>query len=410
MFDPYKVRNDFPMIKNDIKMQGKPLVFFDNASTTFKPNSVIRAILDYYSYLTANSHRGDYDLAYQVDNRINQARIVVSKFINANVDEVVFTSGDTMSLNLIAYGYAMKFLKKDDEIVLSEAEHASNMLPWFKVAEKLGVKIKYVELNHEGRITPENLKKVITSKTKIVALAQIGNVLGYLLDMKEVSRLAHEVGALVVCDGAQSVPHIKTDVKDLDVDFLTFSGHKMLGPTGVGVLYAKKELLDKMDTFLTGGGMNSKFNIRGEVKPLPAPAKFEAGTLNIEGIIGLRAAVDYLTKIGMDNIDKYEKELRAYAISKLKKVPNIIIYNENAESGIITFNIKGVFAQDEGTLLNSKGFALRSGQHCAKALVNYLKTPATVRCSLYFYNTKEEVDALYEALTTGGDFLDAYFA
>ncbi len=410
MFDPYKIRNDFPMFRNNLKMQDKPLVYLDNGSTTFKPDCVLNAIKDYYCYQTANSHRGDYDLAYQCDVLVDNARQKVAKFINANSDEVVFTSGDTMSLNLIAYGYALKFLKEGDEILLSEAEHASNMLPWFMVANKTGAKIKYVELNYEGRITLENIKKALTSRTKLVAFAQVGNVLGYLLDMKSVANLVHSVGAYLVCDGAQSVPHMKIDVKDLDVDFLAFSAHKMLGPTGLGVLYAKKGILEKMDTFLTGGGMNSKFYHNGEMKPLPAPLKFEAGTINIEGILGFAKAIDYLENIGMDNINKYERELREYAIKKLEKVPNIIIYNKNAESGIITFNIKGVFAQDEATLLNSKGLALRSGQHCAKVLNDFLKTPATVRCSLYFYNTKEDINALYEALTTGGDFLDAYFA
>lgn len=410
MFDPYKIRNDFPMLRNNLKMQGKPLVYLDNGSTTFKPDCVLNAIKDYYCYQTANSHRGDYDLAYQCDVLVDNARQKVAKFINANSDEVVFTSGDTMSLNLIAYGYALKFLKEGDEILLSEAEHASNMLPWFMVANKTGAKIKYVELNYEGRITLENIKKALTSRTKLVAFAQVGNVLGYLLDMKSVAKLVHGVGAYLVCDGAQSVPHMKIDVKDLDVDFLAFSAHKMLGPTGLGVLYAKKDILEKMDTFLTGGGMNSKFTHNGEMKPLPAPLKFEAGTINIEGILGFAKAIDYLENIGMDNINKYERELREYAIKKLEKVPNIIIYNKSAESGIITFNIKGVFAQDEATLLNSKGLALRSGQHCAKVLNDFLKTPATVRCSLYFYNTKEDINALYDALTTGGDFLDAYFA
>ncbi len=410
MFDPYKIRNDFPMLRNNIKMQDRPLVYLDNASTTFKPDCVLSAIKDYYCFQTANSHRGDYDLAYQCDVLVDNARQKVAKFINANSDEVVFTSGDTMSLNLIAYGYALKFLKEGDEILLSEAEHASNMLPWFMVANKTGAIIKYVELNYEGRITLENIKKALTSRTKLVAFAQVGNVLGYLLDMKSVAKLVHSVGAYLVCDGAQSVPHMKIDVKDLDVDFLAFSAHKMLGPTGLGVLYAKKDILEKMDTFLTGGGMNSKFYHNGEMKPLPAPLKFEAGTINIEGILGFAKAIDYLENIGMDNINKYETELREYAIKKLEKVPNIIIYNKNAESGIITFNIKGVFAQDEATLLNSKGLALRSGQHCAKVLNDFLKTPATVRCSLYFYNTKEDINALYEALTTGGDFLDAYFA
>lgn len=408
--NPYLLRNDFPMFKNKIKMQGKPLIFLDNASTTFKPYAVEKAVNEYFETSTANSHRGDYDLCYNVDLKIDLARETIAKFINSEKREIVFTSGTSMSINLIAYGYGTKYLTKDDEILITQAEHASNVLPWFKVGEMTGCKINYIPLNEDGKLVPENLRKVISSKTKIVAVAHVTNVLGFIVDIKEITKIAHEHGAIVVCDGAQSVPHMPTDVKDLDIDFLSFSGHKMVGPTGIGVLYGKYALLEKTSPFMTGGGMNAKFDMCGDVTYLAPPSKFEAGTQNIEGIFGLKAAVDYLTNIGMENIRAHEDELRKYAIEKLKKNKQVILYNEKAESGIITFNIKGVFAQDEATYLNSQGIACRSGQHCAKVLLDYLNEVATVRASLYFYNTKEDIDAFVLALEKGGDFLDAYFA
>lgn len=408
--NPYKLRQDFPMFQNGVKMQGKPLVFLDNASTTFKPYAVEKAVNEYFETMTANSHRGDYDLCYNIDVRIDEAREALARFINADKKEIVFTSGTSMSINLIAYGYGTKYLTKDDEILITQAEHASNVLPWFKVGEMTGCKINYIPLNNEGKLVPENLKKVISKKTKIIAVAHVTNVLGFIVDIKEIARIAHEYGAIVVCDGAQSVPHMPTNVKDLDVDFLSFSGHKMIGPTGIGVLYGKYELLEKTTPFMTGGGMNDKFDMCGDITYLAPPAKFEAGTQNIEGIFGLKAAVEYLTNVGMENIREYEDDLRKYAIEKLKSNNKVILYNETAESGIITFNIKDVFAQDEATYLNSQGIACRSGQHCAKVLLDYLGEVATVRASLYFYNTKEDIDIFVSALEKGGDFLDAYFA
>jgi cysteine desulfurase/selenocysteine lyase len=408
--NPYKLRQDFPMFQNGVKMQGKPLVFLDNASTTFKPYAVEKAVNEYFETMTANSHRGDYDLCYNIDVRIDEAREALARFINADKKEIVFTSGTSMSINLIAYGYGTKYLTKDDEILITQAEHASNVLPWFKVGEISGCKINYIPLNNEGKLVPENLKKVISKKTKIIAVAHVTNVLGFIVDIKEIARIAHEYGAIVVCDGAQSVPHMPTDVKDLDVDFLSFSGHKMIGPTGIGVLYGKYELLEKTTPFMTGGGMNAKFDMCGDITYLAPPAKFEAGTQNIEGIFGLKAAVEYLSNVGMENIREYEADLRKYAIEKLKSNDKVILYNETAESGIITFNIKDVFAQDEATYLNSQGIACRSGQHCAKVLLDYLGEVATVRASIYFYNTKEDIDIFVSALEKGGDFLDAYFA
>ena len=410
MFDPYKVRKDFPMFENKTKMQKHDLVFFDNASTTFKPQCVIDAMNYYNEHETSNSGRGDYDTMYQVDQAVLETRKAVAKFINSEVDEVIFTSGATASLNLAAFGYFEKHLSKDDEILITVAEHASNVLPWFKLQEKVGCKVKYIELTKEGRLTLENVEKAITKNTRVISAANVTNVLGFYTNMKPICAFAHKHGILVVCDGAQSVPHMKIDVKDLDVDFLAFSGHKMCGPTGIGVLYGRKELLKETEPMFLGGGMNETFEMDGSYVLHPFPAKLEAGTLNLQGIFGLNAAIKYIESIGLDSISEYESELRKYAIEKMKQVKDIVIYNENAEAGIISFNVKGVFAQDLATLLNSKGIAVRSGNHCAKILKNQIKEIATVRASFYFYNTKEEVDALIEALKEGGNFLDAYFA
>lgn len=409
MFDPYEIRKDFPMFRNEIKMQGKPLIWLDNASTTFKPDQVLSAVSSYYTSLTANSHRGDYDLCYYVDKKIEEVREKVGNFINADPREIVFTSGTTMSLNLIAFGYGLKFLKEGDEILLTEAEHASNVLPWFKVAEMTKAVIRYIPLDEKGRLTIENLRKTITKRTKIVAAAMVTNVLAYVAPVKEIAKICHDYGALFVLDGAQTVPHMPLDMKELDCDFMAFSGHKMCGPTGIGCLYGKYDLLKMMDPFMTGGGMNAKFDMCGQVGFLEPPLRFEAGTQNIEGIFGLGAAIDYLSKIGMDEIHEHEKMLKKYAVEELMKTDNAIIYNPDAEGGIVTFNIKEVFAQDAATFLNSRGIACRSGQHCAKILTDFLGTPATVRASFYFYTTKEDIDALADAVKHGKEFLDAYF-
>ena len=408
MYDVYKIRGQFPMLTNNIKMQNKPLVFLDNCSTTFKPQCVIDAMDEYYTKYTSNSHRGDYDLSVHADMMIEEARKEVASFVNSEVNEVIFTTGATGGLNLVAYGYALKYLKKGDEIILSVAEHASNVLPWFRIAELTGAVIKYVDIVN-GRILAENLRKVVSNKTKIVSLAHVGNVLGYITDIKEFAKIAHEHGAIMVCDGAQSVPHVKTDFKDLDVDFLAFSAHKMCGPTGIVALVGKYELLQKTDPFTTGGGMNSVFKKDGTVDYRLPPYKFEAGTLNVAGIIGFGRAVKFIKEIGIDNIHKHDQELLEYAIEKLEGYKDIIIYNKDAKNGILTFNIKGVFPQDEATLMNYKGIAIRSGEHCAKLLDNYLETKATCRMSTYLYTTKEEIDTFVDAIINGGDILDAYF-
>ena len=408
MYDLKKIREQFPMLK-DKKMQGHPLVYLDNASTTFKPQCVIDAMNSYYTSETANSHRGDYDLLANMDNKVYETRKTVARFLNCEPNEVVFTSGDTMSLNLIALSYGFQFLKEGDEILLSEAEHASDLLPWYEVSHLTKAVIKFIPLDKDGILTVDNLKKIITKNTKIISVAQMSNVLGNVVDVKAFAKIAHENGAVLVVDGAQSVPHMKVDFKDSDADFLTFSGHKMCGPTGVGCLVGKYELLDKMWPYFVGGGMNETFTKKIEMIPFDPPARFEAGTLNLSGIVGLKAAVKFLESVGMENIHKHDQELCEYAIEKLEKCDDVIIYNKNAKNGIVTFNKKGIFAQDEATLLNSKGIAVRSGQHCAKILNDFLGTPATCRMSTYLYTSKEDIDAFVDAVINGGDILDAYF-
>lgn len=399
MFDVKKIRNDFPMLVKADKSD-KPIAYFDNAATTFKPQSVVDAVVHYYTDESVNIHRGDYDLSYQVSDEYEQSRKAVARFIHADPNEVIFTSGASASLNLVAYGWGQKFLKKGDVILSSEAEHASNILPWFKAAEETGATIEYIELTDEGELTLDNFKKAMHDKVKVVAVAHITNVLGFIAPIKEMAKIAHDYGALISVDGAQSVPHIKTDVKDWDIDFLSFSSHKMIGPTGVGVLYGKYELLEKMDPFMLGGGSNARFDICGNILLKNPPYKFEAGTPAIEAVLGLRAAVEYLESVGMDTIESVEHELRVYLVHELQKLPHVIVYNPHAATGIVTINVEGIFAQDTALYLNSKGIAVRAGNHCAKILVDVLKTSETVRISLEFYNTKEEVDRCIEALKT----------
>lgn len=399
MFDVKKIRQDFPMLVKADKSE-HPVAYLDNAATTFKPQSVVDAVVRYYTEESVNIHRGDYDLSYQVSDEYEKARATIARFLNADEKEVVFTSGASASLNLVAYGWGQTFLKKGDVILSSEAEHASNILPWMKAAEETGAVIEYIELTDEGELTVENFKKAIHDKVKVVAIAHITNVLGFVAPIKEIAKIAHEYGALVSVDGAQSVPHIKSDVKDWDIDFLAFSAHKMCGPTGVGILYGKYHLLEEMKPFMLGGGSNARFDICGNIQLKNAPFKFEAGTPAIEAVLGFKAAVEYLESVGMDNIEKAEHELRVYLVNELSKMDHVIIYNPHAATGIVTINVKDIFAQDVAVYLNSKGIAVRAGNHCAKILVELIKTGETVRISLNFYNTKEEVDRVIDALKT----------
>ena len=338
----------------------------------------------------------------------DESRETVARFINADPEEVVFTSGDTMGLNFVAYGL-MPGLKKGDEIVLSWEEHASNALPWFRVAQITGASIKYVPLTEDGRITPENLKSVVNENTKVVALASISNVLGRPLPVRELARIAHSVGAVYVDDGAQSVPHSETDVRETDVDFLCFSGHKMLGPTGIGVMYGKRERLEGLEPLFYGGEMNARFDSSCSISLSDVPDRFEAGTQNMSGAMGLAEACRYIESIGFRNIRDHERKLKRMAVDGMLANGNAVLYNADSDTGIVTFNINGVFAQDAASYLGDRGVFVRSGTHCAKILPEFLKTQATIRASMYIYNDEDDVKALVEASRHAEDFLDVFF-
>ena len=388
------------MNREDFLMLNKDIVYFDNGATTLKPKVMIDATIDYYANYKANAHRGDYDISLKVDNNYENTRLLVKEFINADsTKEIVFTSGATDSLNRIVFGYFQNTLKENDEVIITKSEHASNVLPWFELAKRNKIKIKYIELTSDYKVTIDNLKKVITPNTKVISLAHVTNVIGDVRPIKEISALAHENNILLVVDGAQSVPHIAVDVKEMDIDFLAFSAHKMCGPTGVGVLYGKYELLDKLKPTVVGGGMNSTFSSDLESEYNSLPHRLEAGTPNIAGVIAFGKVISYLNNIGMDKIHKYELELKDYALSRLKENKNIIIYNENAESGIIAINYKDVFAQDLAIYLNKYNICVRAGNHCAKILKEEINVKNTCRISFYLYNTKEEIDRLIDALS-----------
>ena len=384
-------REDFPMFENDI-------IYLDNGATTFKPKCVIDKMTEYYTKYSANAHRGDYDISYKVDVEYENARKLVSRFINAEMDEVVFTSGATESLNMIASGFFEHILEPGDEVLITLSEHASNVLPWFMLARKNGIIVKNIELDSNLHVTLNNVIKAITPNTKVISLAHITNVVGDIRPIKEICEYAHEHNIFVVVDGAQSVPHIKTDVKDLDCDFLSFSAHKMCGPTGLGVLYGKHELLENLVPINYGGGMNESFDSVDEVYLKDLPTRLEAGTPNIASVIGFGEAIKYLNNVGMDNITIHEIKLKKYLIEKLKTIPYINIVNDECDSGIIAFNVDGVFAQDVAYFLNKYHICVRAGNHCAKILKSAIGVKNTVRISMYFYNTYEECDKVYELL------------
>ena len=386
------------MFREDFQLLDKNIIYLDNAATSLKPRTVIASIQDYYNNYSANAHRGDYDLSLQVDYKYEETRNLVKNFINAKKSkEIIFTSGTTDSLNKIIFGYFKDYLNDNDEVLLTKSEHASNVLPWFELASLKSLRINYIPLDNL-ELTLENVKKTITERTKVISIAHITNVVGDMRPIKEIIEYAHSKGILVIVDGAQSVAHLKVDVQDLDIDFLAFSAHKMLGPTGVGILYGKECLLNNIKPIIFGGGMNASFQFDGTRVYSELPHLLEAGTPNIAGIIGFGETIKYLNTIGMDKITEYEKQLKKYAVEKLKKVKDIVIYNENSESGIITFNIKDIFAQDLAIYLNKYNICVRAGNHCAKILKDDLGIKNTCRISLYFYNTKEEIDYLVKVL------------
>lgn len=386
-------REDFTILK-DTKM-----VYFDNGATTFKPDVVRDKIMEYYNKYTSNIHRGDYKNSLMVSELYDNCREVIRDFINAkHSSEIVFTNGATQSLNMIANGYFKYKLKAMDEIILTESEHASNILPWFELQKTLGVVIKYIPLDEKNEVTLDNLIKTITPKTKVVSLAHITNVIGDKRDIKAISKICHERGILLVVDAAQSIAHEKIDVSEMDIDFMAASAHKMYGPTGVGFLYGKFDLLKEIVPLEYGGGMNAIFNSDGYVELKDIPDKLEAGTPNIEGVIGMRECVKYLQKIGIEKINKYEHELRDYLVDKLKELDFIKMYNKDNKSTIVAFNIKGVFSQDTAIYLDKYNICVRAGNHCAKILKNVFNIANTCRISLSFYNTKEEIDLLINVL------------
>jgi len=396
---PNEYIKDFPILQKP--MNGKSLVYLDNGATTQKPLAVIQAVDDYYTTFNANPHRGAYDLSVKATEIYEGARETVQKFIGAaNSYEVIFTKNATESLNLLAYSYGMNFIEAGDEIVISIAEHHSNLVPWQQVAKAKGAILKYIYLDSVGRITQQEIDAKITDKTKIVAVTQVSNVLGIINPIADIVKKAHSVGAIVIVDGAQSVPHFKVDVQALDIDFLVFSGHKMLSPMGIGVLYGKEALLDKMPPFLCGGDMID-YVWEQETTFAPLPAKFEAGTQNVGGAAGLAAAIEYIGEIGFDKIEAIEADLIQYAIPKLKALPYITLYGSDdlsVKTGVIAFNVADIHPHDVSTILDADGVAIRAGHHCAHPLMQYLGVNATCRASLYFYNTREDVDKLIDSL------------
>lgn len=385
-------------LDKDFLMKQESIVYFDNGATTFKPINVINKEIEYLTKYTANSHRGDYNNSFKVDDEIDKTRCLVKEFINArSKNEIIFTSNATDSLNQIVNGFFKPYLKEGDEVILSKSEHASNILPWLILHLEKGIKIKYASLDENNFLTVESIKKEITNKTKVISIAEATNVIGDIRNIKEITKLAHKHGIYVVVDGAQSVPHMKVDVQNTDIDFLAFSAHKMCGPTGVGVLYGKLEFLNKMMPTKFGGGMNETYS-EEELSLVNIPYRFEAGTPNISGIIAFSESIKYLSKIGMENIERTEKYLRKYLIKELKKIPYIKIYNEHSEAGVVLINIDGITSGDLGLYLNTKNICTRSGKHCVKMLSNEADFTDTVRISLYFYNTYEEIDVLINAL------------
>ena len=391
---------DFPILQT--KMNGRPIVYLDNGATTQKPETVIRAVADYCTYCNANPHRGAYELSVKATDIYERARVRTQQFIGAaRPEEVVFTKNATEALNLVAYSYGLANVREGDEIVITISEHHSNIVPWQFVAKSRGAVLKYIYLGEDGNLSEADIAQQITERTKIVAVTQVSNVLGLVNDVRSVTDRAHAVGAVVVVDGSQSVPHIKVDVQAMDADFFAFSGHKMLSPMGIGVLYGKYNILDAMPPFLFGGDM---IDYVGEQETTFAelPAKFEAGTQNVSGASGLIAAIDYLDKIGFDRIEAIERDLLSYALPQLRELPFVELYGCDStrgnKTGIITFNVKDVHPHDVSTILDSYGVAIRAGHHCAQPLMRYLGQNATCRASFYLYNTHEDIDQFIAAL------------
>ena len=390
-----QIKKDFPLLENE------NITYLDSGATTQKPIQVIKAVEEFYQKYNANPHRGAYSLSVEATEQYENTRTKIAKFINAkHREEIIFSKNATESLNLIAYSYGLDNLKKDDEVVISIMEHHSNLVPWQKMTKQTGSKLNYMYINENYQITDEEIERKITDKTKIVGITHVSNVLGTINNVKKIIKYAHKKGAIVIVDASQSIPHMKIDVQDLDADFLVFSGHKMLAPLGIGVLYGKREILNKMTPFLMGGDM-IEYVYEQDTTFAPLPNKFEAGTQNVEGVIGLGAAIDYIENLGYDKIQEIEHEVISYARQELSKLDYLTLYttpNEENHSSVFSFNIKGVHPHDVASILDSEGVCVRSGNHCAQPLMRFLGIDSTCRASFYIYNTKDDVDKLVKAL------------
>ncbi|WP_264448388.1 cysteine desulfurase SufS [Bacillus cereus] len=392
----HEIRKQFPIL--DQKVNGKQLVYFDSAATSQKPIQVIETLERYYKEYNSNVHRGVHTLGTKATDAYEGAREKVRKFINAkSMEEIIFTRGTTTALNTVAASYGLDNVKEGDEIVISYMEHHSNIIPWQQVAKKTGATLKYLPLQPDGTISLEDVRQTVTPNTKIVSIMHVSNVLGTINPVKEIGAIAHENGAIMIVDGAQSAPHMKVDVQDLNCDFYALSAHKMCGPTGVGVLYGKKELLNNMEPIEFGGEMIDFVDLQ-ESTWKELPWKFEAGTPIIGNAIGLGVAIDFLEEIGLHNIEKHEHELAQYALERLSEVDGVTIYGPKHRAGLVTFNIEDVHPHDVATVLDVEGIAVRAGHHCAQPLMKWLKASSTARASFYLYNTKEEIDTFVESL------------
>lgn len=400
-----KFKDEFPIL------QKRKISYLDSGATTQKPQCVIDTIESYYKECNANPHRGAYSLSIEATEKYESTREKIAKFINAkNREEIIFSKNATESLNLIAYSYGLDNLKKDDEVVLSIMEHHSNLVPWQYVTKKTNSKLKFMYINKAYELSKEEIESKITDKTKVVGITHVSNVLGTINNVKEIIKYAHKKGAVVIVDASQSIPHMKIDVQDLDADFLVFSGHKMFAPLGIGVLYGKKELLNKMTPFLMGGDM-IEYVYEQNTTFAPLPNKFEAGTQNVEGVIGLGSAIDYIEKIGYKEIQNVEEAITKYAVNELSKLDFLELYitpHLENHSTVISFNIKGVHPHDVASILDSNGVCVRSGNHCAQPLLRYLGMDSTCRASFSIYNTKEDVDNLVEALKKAYKMFEKY--
>lgn len=392
-----EIRELFPILNQEVN--GHPLVYLDSAATSQKPISVIEAVKHYYEWDNSNVHRGVHTLGSRATDAYEGAREKVAKFINAkSTEEIIFTRGTTTGLNMVASAYARAVCQEGDEIVITPMEHHSNLIPWQQVAKATGAVLKYIPLQPDGSIRLEDVEQTVTDRTKVVSVTYVSNVLGVVNPVKEIAAIAHRYGAKMVVDGAQSTPHLKVDVQDLDCDFYALSGHKMCGPTGIGALYGKKELLLNMEPIEFGGEMIDHVDLY-ESTWKDLPWKFEGGTPIIAGAVGLGAAIDFLESIGLDNIDRHEKQLTAYAIERLQQIEDLTIYGPlNNRAGLVTFNLGDVHPHDVATVLDADGIAIRAGHHCCQPLMRWLKVSSTARASFYLYNTEEDIDRLVTSL------------